>query len=80
MDFTPPTVPSGLTDSVSGQDATLDWNDSDDSGSGLSYYIVEYSKSIVFSNAVEAIVTSSNLDLSGLADGDWYWRVKAVTI
>ena len=78
VDFTPPTVPSGLTDSVSGQDVTLDWSDSDDSGSGLSYYIVEYSRNLIFSNAVEAITTSSNLDLSGLADGDWYWRVKAV--
>ncbi len=77
-DIDPPSVPDGLVDSVTLSDVALDWNDSTDDASGVKEYVVEYSVDSDFTGAISQTVTTSELDLSGLADGTWYWRVKAV--
>ena len=78
QDSIAPSVPDGLVDTVNLSDVALDWNDSTDDSSGVKGYIVEYSVNFDFTNAVSILVTPSELDLDGLADGTWYWRVKAV--
>jgi autotransporter passenger strand-loop-strand repeat protein len=77
-DTTAPTIPAGLTDSVSVDTASLDWSESTDNKSGIKEYIVEYSSNAVFSDAVSQNVSSSELDISSLTDGTYYWRVKSV--
>ncbi len=72
-----PTVPTGLTDSVDEGDASLDWADSTDNDSGVKQYIVEYADNSGFTSATQTTVAISELDLSGLTDGTYYWRVKA---
>ncbi len=73
-----PSVPNGLVDSVNGSSASLDWNDSTDDKSGIKEYVVEYADNDQFTSAVSQTVIASELDLSSLTDGTYYWRVKAV--
>ncbi len=73
-----PSLPSNLTQQVNGSEATLDWNDSTDNKSGVKEYGVEYSVNPDFSSAIIQTVATSDLELNGLADGTYYWRVKAV--
>jgi FG-GAP repeat protein len=82
VDLTPPTVPTELTDVVYGNDVTLDWGDSIDidGGSGISEYIIEYANNTNFGDANVEITSSSELDISGLNNDDYYWRVKAVDV
>jgi photosystem II stability/assembly factor-like uncharacterized protein len=76
-DLTPPDVPviyavAGTTDNQ----PTLDWENVGD----LDYYVVEYDTSPGFGSAVAiSNITLSEYQMpSPLADGTWYWRVKAV--
>ncbi len=77
-DETPPSLPSGLTVDVTGDDVSFDWNDSTDSDSGVESYVVEYSQNAGFSGTVLQSTSTSFLSVSDLSDGTWYWRVKAV--
>ncbi len=74
----PPTTPDGLTNSVAKDNVSLDWANSTDDYSGVSYYVVEYSADYRFTDAVSVTVAGSALSLDGLDNGIWYWRVKAV--
>ena len=73
-----PAIPTGLTDSIAGVDASLDWFNVPDNYYGLKEYIVEYADNDTFTGATSQSVTASELDLSGLAEGTYYWRVKSV--
>ena len=76
-DLTAPSTPNGLTDSVNGSSIAFDWDDSTDA-SGIKEYIVEYANDEAFTNATQQTVTASKLDIGGLDDDTYYWRVKAV--
>jgi FG-GAP repeat protein/fibronectin type III domain protein len=77
-DIINPSVPEGLTQTVSGSSATLDWNDSTDSDSGVKEYTVEYADNITFTGTTSHITISSQWDINGLSEGTWYWRVKSI--
>jgi hypothetical protein len=78
-DIQAPSVPSGLTDSVSGDSVALDWDDSIDDKSGFKEYVVEYADNSDFTGASSQTVAASELDINGLDDmTTYYWRVKAV--
>ena len=76
-DIIPPTDPSGLVSAVTGKNVTFDWADSSDSGSGLKNYILQYASNDQFTGAVQNSISVSNANVSGLADGVYYWRVQA---
>jgi autotransporter passenger strand-loop-strand repeat protein len=78
IDDVAPEIPTGLTDSVNDNDAELDWDDAGDNLSGVKEYIVEYSVNSNFSGAISETVIASELDLSGLNDNDYHWRVKTI--
>ncbi len=79
-DVTPPTIPSGLTQIVTGGSVAFDWNaSSDNGGSGVKQYqfqldmqgdflIPEYDKS--------GIVDKKDNVINGLVNGSYYWRVR----
>ncbi len=78
IDTTAPTLPSGLAESVNGDDVTLDWNDSGDATTWVDHYNVEYTTAADFNGASSLTVTASTLDLPDLADGVYHWQVQAV--
>ncbi len=82
IDSTPPNVPADLVETILGDEVLLDWSDSVDAsgGTGVSKYIVEYADNLSFINTNEMIVVNSELTLSGLENGSWYWRVQAVDV
>ena len=73
-----PTVPSGLSSAVAGKNVAFDWADSSDAGCGLKNYLLEYALNEQFTGAVQNSITISDADVSGLADGIYYWRVQSV--
>ena len=73
-----PSVPDGLSDSVNNDTVSLDWTNSTDNETWVKEYVVAYSANADMTDAREITVSSSELDLTGMADGAWYWRVKAV--
>ncbi len=78
IDTAAPSDPASLSADVAENDVTLDWTDSIDNLTGVSEYSVEYSLSADFSDSFIDSAADSNLDLNDLADGVYYWRVKAV--
>ena len=77
-DIIPPADPSGLVRTVTGKNVAFDWADSYDSGTGLKNYILQYASNGQFTGAVQSSISVSDADVSGLADGVYYWRVQAV--
>ena len=74
-----PTVVDGLAADVDDIRATLSWNDAEDSGSGISHYILEYAESNDFSNKTSVSAGTTTYKLSGLKNNAmYYWRVAAV--
>jgi len=83
VDIVPPTIPNlllPLLDSyTSDPTPTLEWAESVDLGSGVSHYVVQVAEHTDFSDFTEQTVTVCQLELtSPLADGQYYWHVKAV--
>ncbi|MHB9139782.1 MAG: choice-of-anchor Q domain-containing protein, partial [Victivallaceae bacterium] len=77
VDITAPDIPTGLTQTITGSDAALDWSDATDNVTGVKQYQVELASDSGFSNIVDTqSLTASNADLSGLTDGSYYWRVR----
>ncbi len=76
-DNTPPNVPDGLTVTPNGKNVAFDWADCSDSGSGLKNYLLEYALNEQFTGAVQDSITVSNANVSGLAEGVYFWRVQA---
>ncbi len=78
VDITAPDIPAGLTVTVTADSALLDWNDLNDNLTGIKEYVVEYADNDQFTGASSQTVSSSELDLSSLSDGTYYWRVKVI--
>jgi hypothetical protein len=77
VDLTAPNAPVVIDIGDSDEDQpTLDW----ENATGASYYIVEYDDNPDFSSPTSNsnILHSDYTVTSALADGTWYWRVKAV--
>jgi len=80
-DTTPPSVPSLLSPSNGNEDddrtVYLDWSNASDS-SGIDYYQVIVDNNSNFSSPeFSATPSSSNDTTSSLADGKYYWKVRA---
>ena len=72
-----PTTPGSLTQTVTGDDLSLDWADSSDT-SGIKNYQVQISTSETFETTVEdKTFTNSEGTFLDLADGTYFWRVRA---
>ncbi len=80
VDNIAPSIPSTYSATIENRNVFLDWNDSIDDESGIQGYIVEYSQSAEFTNAITENVTTSALYVYGLDETTWYWRVKAVDL
>ncbi len=81
--FTVDTVPPGIPGLVSPANSSftndntpeLTWN----SSSGAHTYTLEYADNAGFTGAVEVTdLSDTTYTMPALADGDWYWHVKAV--
>lgn len=83
-DITPPTVPGTPSAATPGTDNTPTWNwaASTDAGSGVSFYTVSWSTSSTFGAPVFTATTTANTftHLTSLADGTWFFRVKATDV
>ncbi|MBR5078862.1 MAG: C10 family peptidase [Victivallales bacterium] len=80
-DVTAPTVVNGLNADVDDIRVTLSWNAAQDSGSGISHYLLEYSEHNDFSDKTIISTQSTKYKLSGLKNNAmYYWRVAAVDL
>ena len=78
-DASAPTVVNGLNADVDDIRAALSWNAAQDSGSGISHYLLEYSEHNDFSDKNIISTQSTKYKLSGLKNNAlYYWRVAAV--
>jgi nitrogen fixation protein FixH len=86
VDTTAPTVPGApsATTPTTDQTPTWTWSASTDAGAGLANpaYSVQWSQSSTFASGVSSATTNSTsyTNLSNLADGTWYFRVRASDI
>ena len=79
VDTTAPSKVTGLRAIENSGIISLNWDFAEDAGIGVKEYIVQYSKNSNFSSvAGTQTVTSDTCDFSNLADGKYYFRVKAV--
>jgi autotransporter passenger strand-loop-strand repeat protein len=79
VDTVAPSVPDGLTETVIGNNVTLDWNDATDAASGVKQYEFQVNnKSDFLKNKKTGTVAASSVNISGLADGIYYWRVRTM--
>jgi autotransporter passenger strand-loop-strand repeat protein len=78
VDSIAPSNPAALTQTVTGKNVAFDWSDSSDSGSGMKNYLIEYALNGQFTGAVQRSTAVSNFNVSGLADGVYYWRIQSV--
>jgi len=71
---------SGTT--ISNNKPTFQWNDASDTGSGVASYTLQTDTSTAFNSVnlrtITGITSTSHTVGTPLADGAWYWRVKAV--
>jgi len=81
LDGSPPTAPSGLITSVSGQTVSLFWQPAGDPESGISQYRVFRGSTPGGPKSLLGFVTGSSLgavDPSGAANSSYYYQVAAV--
>ncbi len=71
-------IPIDLSGAVDFDSAVLDWSDVADNLFGVKEYIVEFADNELFTDASCQTVTDSELNLLELADGIYYWHIKAV--
>ena len=77
VDIVPPSTPSGLTRTITGNSAFFDWNDATDADSGVKQYEFQVDNNSDFSsNEKSGISATSNATATGLADGNYFWRVR----
>ena len=80
IDYTAPTMPRGLISTTGDYSVTLGWTAAVDSGSGVARY--EYR--IASDNSFVSVVASgesavnSNVTVSNLVYGNYYWQVRAI--
>ncbi len=77
VDITAPTNPAILTSTISWNNAVLDWADATDATSGVKQYEYQVDNNADFSsNEKSGIANVSNVSVSGIADGNYYWRIR----
>ena len=76
-DTTPPTVPAGLKQTVTGSSVAFDWNDSTDAGGIKQYEVREDNNSDFSSPEYSKQVAVSEASVASLAIGTYYWQVRA---
>ncbi|MHB9138981.1 MAG: pre-peptidase C-terminal domain-containing protein, partial [Victivallaceae bacterium] len=77
VDITAPSIPGGLTQTTNVGDVALDWNDSSDNTSGVKQYEVQVDNNNDFSSPENTVTSgTSNANLSNMADGSYFWRVR----
>ena len=77
VDISAPSVPASLTPIVTGNNVIFDWANSTDAPSGVKQYQVQLDKHADFSSPeYSATPVTSNASATGLADGNYYWRVN----
>lgn len=76
VDTTAPAIPAGLTAQADGPAIAFAWGGVQDP-SGV-HYEIRYSQKADFAEANVREVTDNAFGISGLADGTWYWQVRAV--
>ncbi len=74
-DKQPPSLPSGLTADVYGNSVRLDWKDATDNNRVDGYYVRYGTTSSLTGEGT--FVTASEAVFSGLANGTWYYQVRA---
>ena len=78
IDTTAPSVPATLTRTVTGNSVALDWADATDSLSGIRQYEVQVDNNSDFSSPEYSVSSAiSTANVTSLADGTYYWRVRA---
>ena len=78
VDATAPSAPAGLTRSVTGNRVALDWLDARDKTSGVKQYEVQVDNNADFSSPeYTATPAASAANFTGLAENDYFWRVRA---
>jgi len=85
VDTTPPTAPVLTSPAnnvyTNNNRPTLSWNPSTDPGptpSGVNSYFIEVSTSASFSSYQSNQIPGTSVQTNALAEGLWYWRVKAI--
>ena len=77
VDTTPPSIPSGLNKTITGNSVALTWNDSTDADSGVKQYEVQVDNNSNFSSPeYSATPTASTATVNNLVDGTYYWEVR----
>ena len=78
IETVPPSIPSGLNRTITGNSAALDWNDSTDTGSGVKQYEIMVDNNADFSSPeYSASPVASGTTVNSLADGVYYWEVRS---
>ena len=75
-DGTPPDLVTDLKAVSQGGVTVFAWKTVDDP-SGVSY-VLEYADNVAWNDSKQIMVRENYTSVEGLADGIWYWRVKAV--
>ena len=79
VDTATPSVPATLTRNVTGNSVALDWADATDTTSGVKQYEFQVDNDSDFSsNEKSGTVAVSNANVTSLADGNYYWRVRTL--
>ena len=76
VDQIPPTMPTNLNQAITGNNVTFDWNDSTDAG-GIKQYEVQLDYNLDFTIPRYITATSNNANISGLSNGNYYWRMRS---
>ncbi|MFA6103799.1 MAG: pre-peptidase C-terminal domain-containing protein [Victivallaceae bacterium] len=77
-DTVPPQAPAGMTRTVTGRSAALDWNDSSDADSRVRLYEVRVDNNANFSSPeYTAAPVASGITFNKLTDGTYYWAVRS---
>ena len=71
-----PVKPTTTNDSVSGTTATLRWSGATDNVA-VTGYEIRYATNSKLTGATVKSTTATSLNVSGLANGTWYWQVRA---
>ena len=78
IDKAAPDVPAGMTAAAEKGVVSLDWNDASDTGiAGVAGYNVRYGKTTSLTGT-GTFTADSAFEVTGLADGKWYFQVQAV--
>ncbi len=80
IDYTAPTMPRGLISTTGDYSVTLGWTAAVDSGSGVARYEYRIASDSSFVSIVVSgeSAVNSNVTVSNLVYGNYYWQVRAI--